>query len=580
MKAELFCLALLATAADVEAQAPFFIELADTKPCSSVSEWNEKVKETAAAWGSINVRYPKKTIPENLNKKWTVKAWRGQRVNGQAVLYTPKELQNVTLTATDLKNGKNTIPSSAVKLSFVRYVMTDELNKDGKGSCGDRSDKAAWDSSVVADLLDASRSMPVEACSARPVWVNVWIPSDAVPGVYRAEIRISADGLKPMSLPYEVTVSKRVLPEPKNWDFHLDLWQNPYAAARFYDVPLWSKEHFDYMRPLMNWYANAGGKVITASVIDRPWNGQTEDPFHSMIFKKKRTDGSWSFDYTVFDKWVEFMMSCGVTEQIDCYTVVPWTLAFDYYDEATNTVKTVNARPDEEAYRGHWIPFLKDFAGHLRKKGWLDRTAIAMDERPKEAMEAARNVIHLACPELKIAGAIHYYPEVEPDVYDLSLAYGETLPAEVLERRMREGKKTTFYTCCAESYPNTYTFSDPAEAAWIPLHSAALGVSGYLRWTFNSWTKNPLPDTRFRTWGAGDCYIVYPNSSSIRFERLVEGVQYTEMIKILRDEFARSNDTRKLKLLNDAVSKFASVNLKYGEATQMVDEFKSVLDKL
>ena len=101
-----------------------------------------------------------------------------------------------------------------------------------------------------------------------------------------------------------------------------------------------------------------------------------------------------------------------------------------------------------------------------------------------------------------------------------------------------------------------------------------------MRWAYNSWTKNPLQDSRFRTWAAGDCYMVYPNSSSVRFERLIEGIQYVEKIKILRKEFAKNNDTGKLKLLDEAVSKFVPMNLKGDNATQMVNEFKYVFDKL
>ena len=37
----------------------------------------------------------------------------------------------------------------------------------------------------------------------------------------------------------------------------------------------------------------------------------------------KRADGTWAFDYTVFDRWVEFMMSVGIDQQINCYSMVP-----------------------------------------------------------------------------------------------------------------------------------------------------------------------------------------------------------------------------------------------------------------
>lgn len=98
----------------------------------------------------------------------------------------------------------------------------------------------------------------------------------------------------------------------------------PYAVARYYQVPLWSQEHLDAMRPLMKMLANAGQKIITATLTHKPWNGQTEDYFDTMVTWIKRADGTWTFDYTIFDRWVEFMMSVGIDKQINCYSMVPW----------------------------------------------------------------------------------------------------------------------------------------------------------------------------------------------------------------------------------------------------------------
>ena len=105
-----------------------------------------------------------------------------------------------------------------------------------------------------------------------------------------------------MELQIEVDVLNRTLPAPKDWAFHLDLWQNPYSVARYYQVPLWSKEHFDAMRPIMKMLANAGQRAITTSIMHKPWAGQTEDHFDSMITRIKKIDGTWAYDYAVFDK--------------------------------------------------------------------------------------------------------------------------------------------------------------------------------------------------------------------------------------------------------------------------------------
>lgn len=149
------------------------------------------------------------------------------------------------------------------------------------------------------------------------------------------------------TLKMDIKVSSRVLPAPSEWAYHLDLWQSPFAVARYYQVPLWSQEHMDAMRPLMKMLADAGQKIITATIMHKPWNGQTYDYFESMVTWTKKVDGTWAFDYGVFDKWVEMMMSVGIDKQINCYSMVPWKLSFQYFDQATNSMqyaKTARAR--------------------------------------------------------------------------------------------------------------------------------------------------------------------------------------------------------------------------------------------
>lgn len=557
-----------------------YAELTDTKPHDSEATWQKLAVPTQFSWGSTNVRYSKLSIPAvTKTTRWQTKAWKGERVNAQAVLWTNKELTGATITVSELKNGSSVIPASAITTNFVRYVMTDEVNKDGKGACGDRSNKAEWDSSIVADVLDIVKVRDVVARTTQPVWLNVWVPQEARAGKYKGTLTVSGSNFAAQTLQIEIEVQNRVLPAPKDWAFHLDLWQNPYAVARYYQVPLWSKEHFDAMRPVMKMLANAGQKIVTTSIMHKPWAGQTEDHFDSMVFRMKNLDGSWTYDYTVFDKYVDFMMNdVGIDQQINCYTMIPWALSFDYFDQATNRVLFLEAKPGDTTYTDYWGSFLSDFSRHLREKGWFDKTTIAMDERAMKDMQEAIKLIRKADPEYKISLAGSYHPEIEPDLYDLSIAFGHNYPPAVKAAREKAGKISTVYTCCAEALPNVFTFSPPAEATWTIWHAAAGNYDGYLRWAYNSWTADPLRDSRFRTWAAGDCYIVYPGSrSSIRMERLVEGIQDWEKIRILRNEFTTSGAKAKLEKLNQAVARFTPEGLTAQDPTQMVDEARKTL---
>ena len=580
----ILALLLALTAFCFAQQAETFEELTDTKPHDGPEVWAEIGAPVQLGWGSVDARYKKLDVPDvRPSNRMKLKAWRGERVHAQAVLWTNRDLQGVSVEVSDLKNGSAAIPASDVSTHFVRYVMTDELNPGG-GGCGHRENKAEWDSSLVADMLDITEEMDIRANSARPIWVKVNVPSDVRPGRYRGTVTVSADDCNPLSLPLEVEVLNRTLPAPKDWAFNLDLWQNPYAVARYYNVSLWSKEHFDLLRPVMKMLADVGQSAITASIMHKPWNGQTEDHYDSMVGRIKKLDGTWSYDYTVFDKWVTFMREdVGIDGLISCYTMIPWALRFDYYDQATSRIQFVEAAPGDTAYTDYWLPFLKDFARHLREKGWFEQTAISMDERPMEAMKAAIKVIREADPEFKITLAGNYHPEIVDDLHYLAIPYGYTFPADVKAKREQNGQISCVYTCCTETFPNIFTFSDPAEAAWTPIHAVAGGYDGFLRWSINSWTADPLRDSRFRTWAAGDTYSIYPGPrSSIRFERLMEGLQSCEKIHVLRKELAAKGAKGKLAKLEKTLAKFTPEGMKEGKQTaaEMVQELNALLNAL
>lgn len=572
MKKILFLISIMLCTSLHAQVCPDFTELSDSRPADDSTQWHKRVKRSRAAWGSTAVHYERHRIPENTNGKLKLRAWRGERVNAQAVFWTAQAAPGITLSKSELRNGKHVIAAENIELCFVRYVLTDSL-KNNQGGCGYRLNKAEWDSLLVADILDPRTSLDILQCSTRPVWLSVSIPADAQPGTYKGSI-----GIGKHRLPYEITVLPRTLTAPQERPFHVDFWQNPYAAARFFNVPLWSDEHFEAMRPNMKKLAEAGQKVITTAVMNRPWNGQTEDAFRSMVMRLRHPDGTWTYDYTVFDRWVEYVMSFGITQQINCYTMVPWNLEFDYVDVSTAGVCRIKAQPGTQAYEDYWLPFLKDFARHLKEKGWFERTCIALDERPRQHMRAAIELLQKADPGYRISSQCHYYPEVEPQVYDLCLPFGETLPAEVRERRAAEGKVSTVYTCCTEARPNVFVCSATSEAVWLPLHAMASGLDGYLRWAYNSWTKSPLQDARFRTWVGGDCYIVYPGASSIRMERFIEGLQAAEKVRLLREEYRATGNESALKPLEEALSRFRARLLQEGDAEQDVNALLPLLN--
>lgn len=381
-------------------------------------------------------------------------------------------------------------------------------------------------------------------------WVQLDIPADAVPGVYRGTLKMKGGYVgapyygvaSAVEIPVELVVEQGVLPAPKDWHFHLDLWQHPQSIARWHKVQAWDPEHFEAMRPYMTMLAQAGQKVITCTLLDEAWNGQTHDAFPSNIEWIKGKDGTWRYDFAAFDAWVSFMMNeIGITEQISCYTMVPWHMKVRYLDEATGKYEYIKLDVNSPVWEETWGPFLTAFRAHLQQKGWLHKTCIALDERPDHMARAAKAMVDKYAPELRIVSAVDKPSAFTREVYDLSpiITHADTVLGDLLAERKAQGKKTTIYVCLHPQKPNTFTFSPPAEAEWIGLFVAANGLDGFLRWAYNSWNENPLLCTDFGKWPSGDCFLVYPGAhSSIRFEHLRDGIEAAEKIRILRERAA------------------------------------------
>ena len=544
--------------------------------------WVSVSESLNGSFGTTDIRYDK-SIPPKIQEGsmiWNVYAWRGERVSTQLLLWSSADKDKLSFEWSEFKSDENNIlPASSLQARFIRYVLTDEY----AGGCTPHKVEGLQ-VSLAADVIDEVDELTYKGKTTQPVWVSIDVPGSIQPGLYSGSLFARSQAGDKLEFKIELEIGNAVLPDPSEWSYHLDLWQNPSAVARYHQVTPWSNEHYAYLEPLIKRLANAGQKVITTSIIDRPWNGQTQDAYRGMIDWHKKMDGSWHFDYSIFDQWVEFVEKCGINDQINCYTMIPWGNRFLYYDEAKEIVDTLVAKPGSRAYEDHWRDFLLDFSSHLKDKGWFEKTAIAMDERPVEDMENVIEFVGKTVPGFKITLAGGYHPEIENGLFDMCVASNQKIPEDVMKRRTTAGRHTTYYTCCVEAFPNNFTFSPPAESTWQAWHAVNKGYTGYLRWAYMSWVLEPLLDSRFRNWPAGDTFFVYPEArTSIRFERLREGIQDFEKIRIIREKLKAENSqeaTENLKLLEEHLQKYEISALENIPAGSMLKEGKNILNKI
>jgi hypothetical protein len=548
-----------------------------------LSVWKTIKPGIRSGFGSTDITYSKSVPPAgSIPGSITLHGWKGERVNCMLLIWSAGSSGSISIKASGFRSDRGEINEKRTSVSVVRYVLTDEFPGGN-----DRSDKGKFPVHLKPDLLSKSNSFTIDTPGTRPVWISVDIPAEAPAGIYKGTIsRQSASG----TVNHEITleVQNRLLPAPSEWSFHLDLWQNPFAVARYHGVELWSKEHLELLRPLLKKLADAGQKCITATLIDKPWgdgagNGPCFDPYGTMISWTRKRNGIWEYDYSAFDQYVSLAMECGINKQINCYSMVPISNKFTWFDQETSKNIVKELFPGTAEYENIWRNFLVDFKAHLKKKGWLNKTAIALDEREQDEMKKMFRFLKETAPEFKIAMAGFYYEDINPSIYDFSSNWRHTgkISGDVLESRKKSGLKTTYYVACMIPKPNNFTFSLPSESCYEGWFASAMGFDGFLRWAYNSWPENPTIDSRYTRWPSGDTYLVYPDAlSSIRFERLREGIQDYEKIRILRKELTENTSKKAVDVREKLINFMNSINTKTLDnksAADVINEGKNLV---
>jgi len=510
--------------------------------------WTKEKQGMHVAFGSEDELYFRTEVPQikNESASWEATGWKGERLNTQIVVWSPDTLQQVRFKVSDLKNEKAPLPDGQgkllskenIQLQMERYVLSNYPYDSRDATCGEGPVDKAF---LLPDRFESFDRLELPGKTLRPVWVSCNIPSDAEPGTYNGTIEVFSEK-EHVVLNLRIKVQNQLLPNPREWKFRLDIWQNPWSVAEHYHVQPWSEEHKTFLKKHLRIYADAGGKYITTYAVYSPWADMTYAIDKAMIEWIKLKNGSWKFDYNIFDQYVELAMSVGVDKAITIYTPVPWAHRFRYLDEKTGNYIFEAWAPTSDTFKTNWNIFLNDLRIHLQKKGWLDKTYLGINENTMEETLATIKVIRENSKNWKFTYAGDWNKDLDTLLNDYSVKYAKEPSDEQRKARVAKGFSTTFYVACDPVKPNNFVFSPPIEGRWLGWYAFAKGYEGFLRWAYDAWPEDPLRDARFVSGPTGDYFIVYPGSSSIRFEKLREGISDYEKIGIIRDLVAKSSD--------------------------------------
>lgn len=524
----------------------------------------------------------------------TLTAWQNDKATSQiALLSVDSKINNVSITAGDFKNGDTLLAKNNITTTFIKSTKAYNGNYLGYGDktrpVPTPTDKNRSESS---DILYQTTPIDISYNTVQPIWVEVNVPKGTTPGSYTGDIIVTADGLdKPLTFTYTIVVQKAELQDASIYEknFDIELWQYPYSSAEYYGVTPFSKQHLAILEPIMEKYKSIGGHAITTSIIEDAWGGQTysKNDIHypSMVKWNKQSDGTFTYDYTDFDKWVQFNKDLGIGDKIVIYSIAPWGNAFTYWDNG----KLVNEKYSvgNKRYTEVWTDFLNNLVAHLDEKGWFHDSYMGIDERgfSKAAFDIIDTVKNKDGLSLKTAGAMDGFVDkhdlamrvTDLNVGDTAAAAHPSEFANLLQARQNLNLRTTLYSC-TEHKPGNFSLSAPSESYWSIINAGKKGTAGFLRWAYDAWVADPIRDATHNAFEPGDTFLIFPDEkdaenpivhSSVRLERMAEGVRDVNKIMQMTADFPS--------LQNDVDAMYAKINTEAATSRSYLSNEKRVI---
>ncbi|MEH7009919.1 DUF4091 domain-containing protein [Neobacillus niacini] len=440
---------------------------------------------------------------------------------------------------------------------------------------------------LVSDMLLDQSYVYVDKRRPQQVWIECRIDENVKPGKYKGKVKLYThtmfeDELLQEECSFSVTVKDVVMPEPKDYTFYLDLWQHPSNIARKYEVELWSEEHFFILDNYLHSLAQLGQKAVTLIVSEIPWSGQgslgdkePSDLFeYNMIRVTRKSDGSFHYDYSALDQYVEIAEKHGILAEIELFgllniwqipetgygaivTDYPDAIRIRYFDVVTNTYRFIRKKSELEDY-------IHALEAHFIRRGWSEKVRVLADEPADFAVFQTRvQQLQQLAPSFKLKVAINHAEFIQKDIPGIHDAVPIISCAANDYYRLQDVRsqlpgKLLYYVCCWPKHPNSFISSPSLECRLIPWIAEKLGLDGFLRWSYTAWPDRPREKISYRPtiWPAGDTCLVYPGIGgkpllSLRYKWLQRGIRDYEIMQMAkqsgRTEWVNSMLNRVLK---------------------------------
>lgn len=380
---------------------------------------------------------------------------------------------------------------------------------------------------------------------------SVWFEASAnEPGVRTVTVTVSENGELIASLPLTVNVIDAKLPEQSliftQW-FHCD------CLASYYNVPVFSEEHWRIMKNYMSYAVRHGVNCILTPIMTPPLDTDvgTERPTVQLVGVTK-SGGEYYFDFSLLKRYIDMAKECGVRYFEISHLFTQWGAG-----NAPKVVATVDGierrifgwhTPGKEGeYPRFLSKLLPKLVAFLRAEGVFENCRFHVSDEPGEGnfdnYVKAKNIV-----EPYLEGAVTMDAMSSAELVR-SGDVATPIPAinHIDEFLAENIKERWAYYCCGQfdKVSNRFIVYPAFRNRILGVQLYKFNIDGFLQWAFNFYYSvgsrrliNPyLTQSADGQLPSGDPFSVYPGPmgmplASPRLSVFHEAIQDIDALKL------------------------------------------------
>lgn len=359
----------------------------------------------------------------------------------------------------------------------------------------------------------------------RGVWIEIDLPDDAPAGIFPIRLCVKSiyDPQYFAEEEFTLHVLEAVLPNQTlictEW-FHCD------CLSVYYNVPVFSEQHWTLMRNYMENAAHYGANMILVPVFTPPLDTQVggERPTVQLVDVNIVEDG-YTFGFEKLDRYLDMAMNSGFSYFEISHLFTQWGAGHAPKIVAhKDGVEVKLFGWETDAGSSEYLYFLNTFLTELKtflnKKGVLDHCRFHVSDEPSsltiDSYARARNGVKDVLSDCCVMDALS----------DISFYHDGLVPCPIpaldhIEPFLSEGLSELWaYYCCGQTVDvsNRLMAMPSARNRILGWQLYKYNVKGFLHWGYNFWftalSKKAINPYAVTDAGAllpsGDPFIVYP----------------------------------------------------------------------